>query len=237
MPTTPPPFGQYAPTAPGQLPGNITQTVPGNRNGAYVQSVDPNSLTSYRLGQLQRSDNPLVQNAAQAAQAYAAARGGGMSGAQAINASNAGMYQILAPVAEQDAGRFADVGDLNTQVLNQNQDTRMNNATQITSANIGAAAQRASVHERQHEFDTTQGNRAQDRAWALADQSTQAQANARSQLFGNMEQAIFSNPAVWRDPQGAAGMMNTYAQNFDSLFSQIFPEYDQNQAAAGQPQG
>lgn len=224
----PVPMAQFAPSAPVQ---GISQNDPRN-NGAYVESVEPNSLASYQLGQLMRSDNPLVQYQARAAESAAAARGGGISSTQAIDASNQAMYGALQPVAAADAQRYGAVGDLNAQLLNQNQLARLQNQTSIQTANIAAGASRAATAERQHEFDTQDAERAQNREWQVADQNTAIQAGMRSQLFGNMESAIFSNPDFWSDPQGAMGMMTEYGTNMMDYLNNLFPEYLNNSGTA-----
>lgn len=227
------PMSQFAPAAPVQ---GITQSNP-TQNGAYVESVDPNSLASVQLANLMRSDNPLVQYQAQAAASQAAARGGGLSSTQAIDASNTSMYGALEPIAGADANRYAGVGDLNAQMLNANLTGRLNNVTSLQVANTAAGASRAATSERQHEFDTQDSERAQNREWQVADQNTAIQAGQRSQLFGNMESAIFSNPDFWSNPQGAMGMMQTYGTNMMSYLDQLFPEYSNNSGtqAGGSP--
>lgn len=225
------PLSQFSGTG---TPNYISRN--GQTNGAYLQSVDPNSLVQNQLASLQRSDNPIVQSAAQTAQANALARGGGVSGTQAIDASNRGMFDILSPVAAADAGRYGAVGDANQSALNQQNLEHMQNQTSITEANIGAAPQVARNHEMSREFDLQQQNRQQDRQWALADQNTQARASARSQVFSQALQTIFSDPAYFGDPQGAMGLLQTYSGNIDSMLQGMFPEYyatDQN----GNPTG
>lgn len=220
------PLSQFSPTG---TPNYITRQSGGN--SAYLQSVDPNSLVQNQLASLQRSDNPIVQNAAQAAQANALARGGGVSGTQAIDASNRAMFDILNPIAGADAARYGQVGDENQAALNQQNLEHMQNQTAITTANIGAAPEITRNREMAREFDTQQQNRLQDRQWALADQNTQARAQMRSQVFQQALGTIFSDPTVWGDPQGAIGLMNDYSSNIDGLMRQMFPEYfatDQN---------
>lgn len=222
----PPPTPGGAPLSQFTTPGSVTGVSQNaGPNGAYLQTVDPSSLVSNQLATLMRSDNPIVQNAAQNAQAYAAARGGGVSGTQAIDASNRSVFNELTPIATSDATRYGDVGNLNEQMLNANEQERMGNQAQIQSSSIAAGASRFATSERQHEFDTSQANRAQDREWATADQDTAARANARSQFMSQVEGSIFSDPSVWRDPQGAMGMLSEYGDNFDSWFNTTFPEY------------
>lgn len=197
----------------------------GGGNGAYLQSVDPNSLVQNQLASLQRSDNPIVQQAAMAAQANALARGGGVSGTQAIDASNRAMFDILNPIAGADAARYGQVGDENQDALNQQNLTSMNNRTQLSIAQGNQSVERGRNAELAREFDVQQSNRAQDRQWALADQNTQARAQMRSQVFSTALNTIFSDPTYWGDPQGAMGLINDYSTNIDQFMRTAFPEY------------
>lgn len=214
------PMSQFAP---GGTRSYITRQPGGS--AAYLQSVDPNSLVQNQLASLQRSDNPIVQQAAQAAQANALARGGGVSGTQAIDASNRAMFDILNPIAGADAGQYAAVNAANQEALNQQNLTNMNNRTQLSIAQGNQAVERGRNHELAREFDVQQSNRAQDRQWALADQNTQARAQMRSQVFSTALQTIFSDPTYWGDPQGAMGLINDYSTNIDQFMRTAFPEY------------
>jgi hypothetical protein len=160
MPTqTTAPLTQFTPQG---TPSYLTRN--GGSSGAYVQSVDPSSLMSHQLAGLMRSDNPIVQAAAQGAQANALARGGGVSGTQAIDASNRAMFDILNPVAAQDAGQYASVDAANQDALNQQNLTGMNNRTNLTIAAGNQSVERGRNREMSREFDVQQSNRAQDRA-------------------------------------------------------------------------
>ena len=222
--TAAPPLSQFMPGVP-PVGGNIS-TGPG---GVALTSVNPNELTSYQLGQLMRSDNPLVQEAAGNARNLAASRGSGMSGSQYAEAATEGVYNSLTPIANADAGRYGSVADENQTALNQRNITDMNNTTSLDVAGIGANASMHnsdnSLHEAKYEFDTQQKNRLQNRDWQLADQNTAARAAQRSQVFNQAIQTVFSDPSFWKDPQGSLGMINTYSSNIDALLQKLFPEY------------
>lgn len=229
----PPPMAQFGNAAPVN-----GMSFTGGPNGAWVQSVGPNdeSLESQQLEELLRSDNPIVRQAAQTAQGYAAARGGGVSGTQAIAASNNAMYGILGQVAAANAQRIGQVGDLNEQNLNAIQQEAMGNRTSLAVANTQAGAERAATSERAREFDQSETDRLQNRQWQLADQNTQARAAMRSQVFSTVFNNIMSDPSEWSDPQGAMGMIDNYMTNIDSFFQTQFPEYFQTDQQ-GNPTG
>lgn len=221
---TTPPLSQFQGTNATPY-GAISQT-PG---GVALTGVNPNELTSYQLGQLQRSDNPLVQHAAQNAAAFASARGAGLSGSLYADNATRAAFDAMTPIAQADAGQYADVRNRNQAALNDQNLTRMNNDTSIGVASIGAAA---SMHnndtqlaENARQFNVQQDNRLQNREWQLADQNTAARASMRSQLFNTMVNTVFSDPSYWRDPQAAMGLFNTYGSNMDALMRQLFNEY------------
>lgn len=227
-----PPLAQFDPSHPY---GGISQT----QGGAALTAVNPQELASWQLGHLQNSGNPLVQNAAQNAFSFASARGSGLSGSQyADNATRAAMNEMT-PIAQADAGQYAAVRDNNQQAINQQNLQRMSGDSSVMVAGIGAQASMHnsdnSLHESRYEFDKSndlkQKYRAQDREWQVADNNTSARASARSQFMNSMYQTVFSDPSIWKDPQGSMGLMNKYSSNIDQLLQQQFPEYfstDQN---------
>jgi hypothetical protein len=233
-----PPLAQFQPNA--QPYGNLT-TGPG---GVALTGVNPQELTSYQLGQLQRSDNPLVQTAQNNARNFAAARGAGLSGSNYAQAATGAAFDAMTPIATADAGQYADVRDRNQTAMNQQNIERMGNETSLGVANIGAGASMYNSdnarEEARYEFNRGQENRLQNRQWQVADQNTAARASQRSQLFSQATQAIFSDPAYWRDPQAAMGLLNEYGSNMDNLMQQLFPEYfstDQNGNPVAPPAG
>jgi hypothetical protein len=215
--------------------GYPTGTGPlGTYAGVTVRGVDPNELSTEQLSTLLRSDNPLLQNARGRAMNYAAARGAGADSASyAYNAEQA-MGQQLIPLAQQDAAEYGHVFDANQDALNRALLEREQGRTSTGIANINA---RSAMDQLRAQQSYSRETRAQDRQWQVADQGTQARAQARSQFFGNMESALFSDPSFWRDPQGMMGAFNEYGSNFDSFFNSAFPEYAQGIADAGQSTG
>lgn len=224
-------------TTPGQpiaqfAPGGTAYGALSRYGGTSLLGVDPNMLTSNRLAALLRSDNPIVGMASDNARSYALARGGGLdSGSMAYNAER-GAMEALTPIASEEADMYGNVAAANQNALNQHELERMGNQTSIGVANIGARSALDQLRMR-NQFDQQQA--LQSRDWQLADQDTQARASARSQFIGNMEQAIFSDPSVWRDPEGAMGMMHEFGSNFDTWFQQNYPEYFADGANNGAP--
>lgn len=213
-----PPMAQFSGGAP--IPG-ITQ----NGNGVALGSVDPNSLMSYQMQSYLRGNNPLVQNAAQSAEAAAAARGGGANSSIYGASAASGAIDALRPVAQFDATRYGDVDNQNRGALNDYNLQKLQGQNSLTIANVNASTQAAALAEQARQFDIGQTNRTQDRTWQLADQRSAARANQRSQTFNTLLQTIFSDPSYWRDPGAAMGMFNTYTSNIDSMLNTLFPEY------------
>ena len=132
------------------------------------------------------------------------------------------MASQLTPLASEEAAQYGHVYDANQEALNAMAQQREQTRGTLRAAQIGAASALDQLRMR-NQYDTEQ--RAQQREWDLADQDTQARASARSQFFGNMEEAIFSDPSFWTDPEGAMGAFDLYSQNFDTMFQNAFPEY------------
>lgn len=213
----------------GAPAGNISNT--GN---TALLGDDPNLSATSRLDTLLRSDNPLLAMARGRAGNYAAARGAGVDSASYAYNAEQGLGQQLIPLASEDAQR-----ELALQQGNQDSLNRMALQREQSRATLGAAQiSRASAMDQlraANDYDTTR--RAQDREWQVADQGTAARASARGQFFGALEGAMFSDPSVWRDPQGVIGAFNEYGTNFDAFFDATFPEYAQMQEAGGVPAG
>jgi hypothetical protein len=221
------------PTAGGA--GYPTGTGPlGRYGGVTLRGVDPSQLVTNRLADLLRSDNPLLQGARGRAMNYAAARGAGVDGASYGYNAETAMGNELAPLAQNEADTINSIYAGNQDALNRALLEREGNtnAAHIASMNNSSAMQRL---REQNAYD--QRSREQNRQWQVADQGTQARAAARSQFFGNMESALFSDPSFWRDPQGMMGAFNEYGSNFDAFFNSAFPEYAQGIADAGQSTG
>lgn len=202
--------------------------------GTTLQGTDPNSLVTNQLATLLRSDNPIVGQARNQAVNYALARGGGVDSGASAYLAEEGALASMTPLAQQNAQQIAAENQANQSALNTTAANRLQAETESGIAQTNRASAMDQLRAQQ-QFQQQQA--LQNRQWAVADQGTQAEAAARSQFFGNAEQAIFSDPSFWQDPQGAMGMFNEYGSNFDSIFNDLFPEYGQDIAAAGQPTG
>lgn len=213
----------------GAPAGNISNT--GN---TALLGDDPNLSATDRLDTLLRSDNPLLQGARGRAMNYAAARGAGVDSASYGWNAEQGMGQQLIPLASEDAQRQLALEQGNQDALNRMALQREQTHATIGSAQISARSAMDQLRA-SNAYDTQR--RAQDREWQVADQGTSARAAARSQFFGALEGAMFSDPAIWRDPQGVIGAFNEYGTNFDAFFDATFPEYSQMQEAGGVPSG
>lgn len=189
---------------------------------------DPGISAIDQADALYRSDNPLLQSARGRAANYAAARGAGVDSASYAYNAELGMGQILLPLAQQDAETQLALQQGNQDALNRMALAQEQSRATLGAANISRASVMDRIREDQRQFDQDQENRAQDREWQLADQDTQARAAARSQFFSGLYQTIFSDPAYWRDAEGAMGLLDTYGKNWDAWFDEMFPEYTEN---------
>jgi hypothetical protein len=200
--------------------------------GVTLRGIDPDEFATNQLNELLRSDNPLLQGARGRAMDYAAARGAGADSASyGYNAEQA-MGQQLIPLAQQNAAQVGHVYDENQNALDAALLEREQGRTQTSIASMNNSSAMSRLRA-QNDYDTRA--RQQNREWAVADQGTQARAQARSQFFGNMESAMFSDPSFWRDPQGTMGAFQEYGANFDSMFNSMFPEYSAMENAGGVP--
>lgn len=215
-----PPLAQFSG---GGAYGAISTT--GGPYGVAQLGVDPNELTAYQLNQLYGGDSPIAHQAAQNAQQLALARGAGLSGSLYADTATQAALDSLAPIAQQDAGVYANTALANQDALNKAMLQRMQGDYSVRVAGIQAGPDAARVREMAREFDAQQANRLQDRQWQVADQDTAARANMRSTAFNTELSALFSDPSFWRDPQGGIGMLNTYSANIDSMLQSLFPEY------------
>jgi hypothetical protein len=203
-----------------------------NLGGTTLQGAPTDALVSNQLDTLMRGDNPMVSMARSNAANYAAARGAGVDSASyGYNAEQAALA-AMSPIAQANAQEIAQVNAANQGALNT---TAANRLQANTEAGI-AQTNRASAMDQLRQQQTFQAaQNLQNRAWQVADQGTQAQAQARSQFFGNMESSMFSDPSFWQDPQGMMGAFNEYGSNFNSLFDSMFPEYGEMQAGGNVP--
>jgi hypothetical protein len=206
----------------GTPAGNISMT------GNTALLGDDSGLSSVdQYGALLRSDNPLLQMARGNAMNYANAVGAGVDSASYGYNAERGMAAQLQPLVQQDAENRLRLEQGNQDSLNRMALAQEGTRGQLASANIARAS---AMDQLRAQFAQSDRERAQSREWEIADQDTQARASARSQFFGALESAMFSDPSFWRDPQGVIGAFTEYGTNFDSIFQAMFPEYfDTNQ--------
>lgn len=234
------PLSQF--TGNGQVGGNISR----NQQGVSLTSVNPNELTSYQLGQLMRSGNPLVQQATQSATNLAAARGAGLSGAQYGDVATRAAFASMTPIAQADAGQYADVRNRNQDALNQQLIEQMGNSAQLGAAGIAASASRyasdnnlraqmAGLKQNQTQFEQRHGWDVEDqtrrRGWDVEDQQTSQRNFQRNMVLQNTLNTIFSDPAYWSNPNAAMNMARTFQQGFDNIWDGM----DGRQAFRGRP--
>ena len=220
---TTPPMSQF-----GGAGNNVGGAITTNRQGVALTNVSPNELTSYQLGQLQTSGNPLVQQAQQTAQAMALARGGGLGGTQVGDAATRAAFASMTPIAQADAGQYASVRDANQAAINAEGLQSLQNQGQIGAA--GAAANASMYNARinaqtQHDLSAAQLAQQQSQFETGHQYDLENQANAQHNyvtdtiLNGTMG-TIYSDPAYWSNPEAALNMANTFSQGFDQIFNQ-----------------
>lgn len=154
-----------------------------------------------------------------------------------------------ADAAAYERTATGNMGALNESsvVDRQNATSRANAQTAAGASRYGADRQlegdRLRLQQSSNEFNIQQGNlnrqfaedqrrydtdnrirgeeRAQNRAWQTADAASAQRAAGRSQIFGEVASTIFSDPAYWRDPAGATGMLNFFTDNFSSIWDRM----------------
>lgn len=213
-----PPMSQFG-GAGNNVGGNITT----NRQGVALTDVSPNELTSYQLGQLQTSGNPLVQQAQQTAQAMALARGGGLGGTMVSNAATRAAFDSMTPIAQQDAAQYGQVRDANQAAINAQGLQSLQNQGQIGAAAAGANAsmynarlnaqtQAASLAQQQGQFET-------GHQYDLENQANAQHNYVTDTILNGTMGTIYSDPSYWSNPEAALNMANTFSNGFDQIFN------------------
>jgi len=128
-----PPLAQFSG---GGAYGAISTT--GGPYGVAQLGVDPNELTAYQLNQLYGGDSPIAHQAAQNAQQMALARGAGLSGSLYADTATQAALDSLAPIAQQDAGVYANTALANQDALNKAMLQRMQGDYSVRVAGIQA---------------------------------------------------------------------------------------------------
>lgn len=221
-----PPMSQF-----GGAGNNVGGAITTNRQGVALTNVSPQELTSYQLGQLQTSGNPLVQQAQQTAQAMALARGGGLGGTQVGDAATRAAFASMTPIAQADAGQYASVRDANQAAINAEGLQSLQNQGQIGAASAGANATmyaarlnaqtqagnqqltRDQMAQQQHQFET-------GHQYDLENQANAQHNYVTDTILNGTMGTIYSDPAFWSNPEAALNMANTFSQGFDQIFNQ-----------------
>lgn len=218
-----PPMSQFGGPA-NNVGGNITT----NRQGVALTSVSPTELTSYQLGQLQTSGNPLVQQAQQTAQAMALARGGGLGGTQVGDAATRAAFASMTPIAEQDAAQYGHVRDANQGAINAEGLQALSNQGQIGAAAAGANASMYNARvnaQTQHDLSAAQLAQNQRQfetghQYDLENQSNAQHNYVQNTILNGTLATIYSDPAYWSNPNAALNMANTFNNGFNQIFNQ-----------------
>lgn len=235
-PSTPQGTGQAPVTFTGQNPSymNPRQTPAG---GFRTRTVTPESTVSHQLGALLSSDSPYIQRARNSSANMAASRGL-LNSTMAAGAGEAAAIDAALPIATTDAGTFAtteaDNMDAENTYLRQQADLAnsldiagLQASTQSEIAALDRDLQRDRLAEDQRRYDQDFGESQRrydtDYDRQLEDRNWQNITSRNNFISSGIFQTIFSDPSIWRDPEGAMGFANYYGQNFASLWDSIFP--------------
>ena len=230
----------YYSILPSQRVGNSNQSFTGQnpdpmrplqlpQGGFRTRDVNPDELSSNQMNSILDENGGYIQRARNAGLAQASARGL-LNSSMSAGAAQGAAIDAAMPMAMQQAGAYTNVGDRNMDAENNyllaqggwNNALALNRANNSTSLNI-AGMDNA---ERQRQFDTTfgEGQRRYDIDWDREQQAAQtANQNARNNYIASgIMGTVFSDQSVWRDGPGAMGLANYYAQNFGSMWDNLF---------------
>ncbi|HEY6018609.1 MAG TPA: hypothetical protein VIY48_01590 [Candidatus Paceibacterota bacterium] len=226
----------------GNLRGDLPQGFWQTANGTYVNKPSDQASTSWQLNNLTAGDSQYIQQARNSAMAQAAARGLGNSSYAAGNAQGAAIRSAL-PIAQADAGMFAQNELSNQNALNSMEEGNRRNSTAISTAGIGAGAQVTSAQiaananrygqdqqtlrqNNQNQFEAGQGdiNRQFQQNMLGLQNYYGAQDWARN-LYGNVLQGaygtMYSNPDYFSDPNAAMGFVNGFGNFANNQIDQF----------------
>lgn len=208
--------------------GTVPQGFWASAGGAYTQNPQENQTTAFHLNNLIAEDSDYIQQARRGAMAQAAGRGLGNSSYAAGNAQGAAI-RSAAPIAQSDAGMFANAALANQDALNKVLMSDRQNQTSITNAKIGAAASRygSDLSLQGSKYNTKYSN---DMALLRDQQGREFQAEFEPHmlelqnyygaqdwsrdLYGSILQGaygtMFSNPDYFQNPDAAMGFVNGF---------------------------
>jgi len=215
--------------------------------GFRTRDLDPNELSSTRVNAITAQDSPLMRRADARGRAFANSRGLSNS-SMAAGAAQGAVIDAATPLAMQEAGAYTNVGDRNMSAendyllaqggWNNAQDiAQMNNGTSLTIAGMNNEENQRQFDEgtRRYDQNTAEDTRRYDQQFGedsrrydvdyQRQQEMQDRTNRMNRnnfITSGIFNTIFSDPTIWRDPQGAMGFANYYGTNFGTLWDSIF---------------
>ena len=215
--------------------------------GFRTRDVNPNELASNQLNQITDENGDYIRRARNAGLARANSRGMTNSSMSA-GAAQAAAIDAAMPMAMQQAGAYTNVGDRNMAAendyllaqggWNNAQDiAQMNNGTSLTIAEMNNEENQRQFDEgtRRYNQNTAEDTRRYDQQFGedsrrydvdyQRQQEMQDRTNTMNRnnfIQSGIFNTIFSDPSIWRDPQGAMGFANYYGSNFSTLWDSIF---------------
>jgi hypothetical protein len=212
----------------GNSGGPVPQGFWASAGGAYTQNPQENQTTAFHLNNLIAGDSDYIQQARRGAQAQAASRGMGNSSYAAGNAQGAAI-RAAAPIAQADAGMFANAALANQDALNKVLMSDRQNMTSIQQSNIAAGASmygadrslEGSKYNTKYSNDMALTRDQQDREfkaqfdpYMLELQNYYGAQDWSRDLYGSILQGaygtMFSNPDYFQDPNAAMGFVNGF---------------------------
>lgn len=215
------------------------------QGGFRTRDVNPDELSGNQLNSLLDQNGRYIQQARARAGAAANASGLGHS-SLAMSAGEGAAIQAAMPLAMQQAGAYTNVGDRNmdaenTYLLRQGDWNnaallnRMNNSTSLNIAGMNRDEQARQFDEGTRRYDQgfAEDQRRYDTDWQRELQMGDINNNRNRNNFlaSTLVNTVFSDPSIWRDPQGSMGLVNYFGSNLSTLFDQLFPSNTAQQAA------
>ena len=211
--------------------------------GFRTRDVNPNELSGNQLDNLLAEDSDYIQRARARSAAEWSARGG-LNTTMAAGAGQAAAIDAATPFAMQQAGAYTNVGDRNMAAendyllaqggWNNAQDiAQMNNGTSLTIAGMNNEENQRQFDEgtRRYNQNTAEDTRRYDQQFGedsrrydvdyQRQQEMQDRTNTMNRnnfIQSGIFNTVFSDPSIWRDPQGAMGFANYYGSNFSRLW-------------------
>lgn len=211
------------------------------------RTVQDPELVRNQLTGLLDSSSSYIRNARDKGTAFAASRGL-MNSAGAAGSAEGAAIDAALPIAQQDAAWYGKTSGDNMDAANAALLGKLQSDTSMYGADTSAAASMANANlnyqaelkriqsdetlsQAQREFQMQQA--IQQHGWNVDTMNTQhgwdqdaynqQNKDARNNFtYQTLLNSTFSDPSIWRDPQGAMGRAQYYGQNFNSLYDSIF---------------